>query len=244
MCLMGWAPTSCAWWTGTNLVGGALGWDRRELYNHGMHDGLERRVSVGAEGDEYGERECGVFSDTGSKGIHRRYDNWLDSGIHRRFPHHLFAHLTASGTGRKIREDLRRRLSQVESSCRVILMSHLSGGRPSQRGVRPHLGRQQRQSTVRSRGRKELRGQKKNTVYDGKGTLEEGETAEAQFIKIQVAYELLMDVEKRRQYDIDNRVNPMEASQAWMQWLMKSKMLLTSGVIWLLQLGLSSSSMK
>ncbi|GMP53089.1 hypothetical protein CsSME_00018666 [Camellia sinensis var. sinensis] len=34
-------------------------------------------------------------------------------------------------------------------------------------------------------------------------------------------YELLMDVEKRRQYDIDNRVNPMKASQAWMEWLMK-----------------------
>ncbi|KAL7181671.1 hypothetical protein ACSBR1_040544 [Camellia fascicularis] len=28
----------------------------------------------------------------GSKGIDRRYDNWLDSGIHRRFPHHIFAH--------------------------------------------------------------------------------------------------------------------------------------------------------
>ncbi|XP_028077988.1 histidine--tRNA ligase, chloroplastic/mitochondrial-like [Camellia sinensis] len=47
-------------------------------------------------------------------------------------------------------------------------------------------------------------------LYDGKGTLEEGETAEAQFIKIQAAYELLMDVEKRRQYDLDNRVNPMK----------------------------------
>lgn len=60
-------------------------------------------------------------------------------------------------------------------------------------------------------------------VYDGKGTLEEGETAEARFIKIQAAYELLMDVEKRRQYDIDNRVNPMKASQAWMEWLMKKR---------------------
>ncbi|KAF5955106.1 hypothetical protein HYC85_007962 [Camellia sinensis] len=36
-------------------------------------------------------------------------------------------------------------------------------------------------------------------------------------------YELLMDVEKRRQYDIDNRVNPMKASQAWMEWLMKKR---------------------
>ncbi|XP_028071773.1 uncharacterized protein LOC114274110 [Camellia sinensis] len=60
-------------------------------------------------------------------------------------------------------------------------------------------------------------------IYDGKGTLEEGETAEARFIKIQAAYELLMDVEKRRQYDIDNRVNPMKASQAWMEWLMKKR---------------------
>ncbi|KAL7245750.1 hypothetical protein ACSBR2_000979 [Camellia fascicularis] len=60
-------------------------------------------------------------------------------------------------------------------------------------------------------------------VYDGKGTLEEGETAEARFIKIQAAYELLMDVEKRSQYDIDNRVNPMKASQAWMEWLTKKR---------------------
>ncbi|TYH89108.1 hypothetical protein ES332_D01G236100v1 [Gossypium tomentosum] len=47
-------------------------------------------------------------------------------------------------------------------------------------------------------------------VYDGKGTLEEGETAEARFIKIQAAYELLIDGERRRQYDMDNRVNPMK----------------------------------
>lgn len=47
-------------------------------------------------------------------------------------------------------------------------------------------------------------------VYNGRGTLEEGETAEARFIKIQAAYELLLDVDKRRQYDIDNRVNPMK----------------------------------
>uniref|UniRef100_A0A2P2J725 J domain-containing protein n=2 Tax=Rhizophora mucronata TaxID=61149 RepID=A0A2P2J725_RHIMU len=60
-------------------------------------------------------------------------------------------------------------------------------------------------------------------VYDGRGTLEEGETAEARFIKIQAAYELLMDGEKRRQYDMDNRVNPMKASQAWMEWLLKKR---------------------
>ncbi|KAK4745199.1 hypothetical protein SAY87_011511 [Trapa incisa] len=60
-------------------------------------------------------------------------------------------------------------------------------------------------------------------VYDGRGTLEEGETAEARFIKIQAAYELLIDDEKRRQYDRDNRVNPMKASQAWMEWLMKKR---------------------
>jgi len=47
-------------------------------------------------------------------------------------------------------------------------------------------------------------------VYDGRGNLEEGETAEARFIKIQAAYELLIDGERRRQYDIDNRVNPMK----------------------------------
>lgn len=51
-------------------------------------------------------------------------------------------------------------------------------------------------------------------VYDGKGTLEEGETAEARFIKIQAAYELLIDGERRRQYDMDNRVNPMKVRYA------------------------------
>ena len=49
-----------------------------------------------------------------------------------------------------------------------------------------------------------------SVVYDGRGTLEEGETAEARFIKIQAAYELLVDEEKRMQYDKDNRVNPMK----------------------------------
>ncbi|KAF7829892.1 Chaperone protein dnaJ [Senna tora] len=60
-------------------------------------------------------------------------------------------------------------------------------------------------------------------VYDGRGTLEEGETAEARFIKIQAAYELLIDEERRSQYDMDNRVNPMKASQAWMEWLIKKR---------------------
>ncbi|KAK7282776.1 hypothetical protein RIF29_11817 [Crotalaria pallida] len=60
-------------------------------------------------------------------------------------------------------------------------------------------------------------------VYDGRGTLEEGETAETRFIKIQAAYELLIDEERRKQYDLDNRVNPMKASQAWMEWLMKKR---------------------
>ncbi|KAM7253003.1 hypothetical protein ACFE04_025621 [Oxalis oulophora] len=60
-------------------------------------------------------------------------------------------------------------------------------------------------------------------VYDGRGNLEEGETAEARFIKIQAAYELLLDDDQRRQYDVDNRVNPMKASQAWMDWLIKKR---------------------
>ncbi|KAJ7959068.1 Chaperone protein DnaJ [Quillaja saponaria] len=60
-------------------------------------------------------------------------------------------------------------------------------------------------------------------VYNSRGTLEEGETAEARFIKIQAAYELLIDDERRRKYDQDNRVNPMKASQAWMEWFMKKR---------------------
>ncbi|MED6191741.1 hypothetical protein PIB30_003084 [Stylosanthes scabra] len=31
------------------------------------------------------------------------------------------------------------------------------------------------------------------------------------------------DEEKRRQYDMDNRVNPMKASEAWMEWLIKKR---------------------
>lgn len=60
-------------------------------------------------------------------------------------------------------------------------------------------------------------------VYNGRGTLEEGETAEARFIKIQAAYELLIDEDERIKYDKDNRVNPMKASEAWMEWLMKKR---------------------
>lgn len=60
-------------------------------------------------------------------------------------------------------------------------------------------------------------------VYDGSGDLGEGETAEARFIEIQAAYELLMDKKERKQYDMDNRVNPMKASKAWMEWLMKKR---------------------
>ncbi|XP_060173213.1 pre-mRNA-splicing factor cwf23 [Lycium barbarum] len=60
-------------------------------------------------------------------------------------------------------------------------------------------------------------------VYNGRGTLEEGETAEARFIKIQAAYELLIDEEERRKYDSDNRVNPMKASEAWVEWLIKKR---------------------
>ncbi|XP_047950540.1 uncharacterized J domain-containing protein C4H3.01 [Salvia hispanica] len=60
-------------------------------------------------------------------------------------------------------------------------------------------------------------------VYNGRGTLEEDETAETRFIKIQAAYELLIDEEKRRQYDTDNRVNPMKASEAWIEWILKKR---------------------
>ncbi|KAL2894369.1 Chaperone protein DnaJ [Bienertia sinuspersici] len=60
-------------------------------------------------------------------------------------------------------------------------------------------------------------------VYDGRGNLEDGETAETRFIKIQAAYELLVDGERRREYDMENRVNPMKASEAWMEWLIKKR---------------------
>ncbi|GAA0175938.1 chaperone [Lithospermum erythrorhizon] len=60
-------------------------------------------------------------------------------------------------------------------------------------------------------------------VYDGRGQLEEGETAETRFIIIQAAYELLVNEEQRREYDREHRVNPMKASQAWMDWLMKKR---------------------
>ena len=49
-------------------------------------------------------------------------------------------------------------------------------------------------------------------VYDGSVELEEGETPESRFIKIQAAYELLIDREQRRQYDYDNRTNPLKVS--------------------------------
>ncbi|KAL2653936.1 hypothetical protein R1flu_022064 [Riccia fluitans] len=61
-------------------------------------------------------------------------------------------------------------------------------------------------------------------VYDeSKDLLEDGETAESKFIRIQAAYELLMDPDQRRQYDLDHRVNPLQASRAWMDWVMKKK---------------------
>jgi DnaJ-class molecular chaperone len=48
-------------------------------------------------------------------------------------------------------------------------------------------------------------------VYDERSKeLKEGETAESRFIQIQAAYELLMDSEKRQQYDIDHRINPLK----------------------------------
>jgi curved DNA-binding protein CbpA len=61
-------------------------------------------------------------------------------------------------------------------------------------------------------------------VYDERSKeLKEGETAESRFIQIQAAYELLMDSEKRQQYDIDHRINPLKASKSWMEWVVKKK---------------------
>ncbi|KAI3967049.1 hypothetical protein MKW92_032862 [Papaver armeniacum] len=56
-------------------------------------------------------------------------------------------------------------------------------------------------------------------VYNGSRTLEEGETAETRFINIQVAYEFLIDDERRIQYDREHRVNPVKV----MDWLAKKR---------------------
>eukprot|EP00271_Cylindrocystis_brebissonii_P010457 TRINITY_DN26649_c0_g1_i1.p1 TRINITY_DN26649_c0_g1~~TRINITY_DN26649_c0_g1_i1.p1 ORF type:complete len:340 (-),score=58.82 TRINITY_DN26649_c0_g1_i1:502-1521(-) len=53
--------------------------------------------------------------------------------------------------------------------------------------------------------------------------LAEGETPESRFIQIQAAYELLMNPEERRRYDIDHRENPLKASRAWVEWVLKKK---------------------
>ncbi|XP_068638680.1 uncharacterized protein [Aristolochia californica] len=86
----------------------------------------------------------------------------------------------------------------------------------------PELGRDADDEQIKSAYRR-LAKYYHPDVYDGRGTLEEGETAEARFIKIQAAYELLIDEEKRTQYDREHCVNPMKASQAWMEWLMKKR---------------------
>ncbi|KAF5739708.1 meiotically up-regulated185 protein [Tripterygium wilfordii] len=91
------------------------------------------------------------------------------------------------------------------------------------KGNRPWFRVNQWRTAVRASNWSDQKSPYETLVYDGRGSLEEGETAEARFIKIQAAYELLLDQDKRRQYDIDNRVNPMKASQAWMEWLMKKR---------------------
>ncbi|KAG0618522.1 hypothetical protein M758_4G070900 [Ceratodon purpureus] len=61
-------------------------------------------------------------------------------------------------------------------------------------------------------------------VYDERnGELKEGETPESYFIQIQAAYELLMNRDQRRQYDLDHRTNPLKASTAWMDWVIKKR---------------------
>ncbi|KAJ0705403.1 putative DnaJ domain, Chaperone J-domain superfamily [Helianthus annuus] len=55
-------------------------------------------------------------------------------------------------------------------------------------------------------------------VYNGKGSLEEGETAEARFIKIQAAYELLIDSEEKRKYEMENRANPVKVLTIYIQY--------------------------
>jgi len=60
-------------------------------------------------------------------------------------------------------------------------------------------------------------------VYDEKAELADGETPQARFIQIQASYELLMDPEERQRYDMEHRSNPMQASKAWVEWVMKKR---------------------
>lgn len=49
------------------------------------------------------------------------------------------------------------------------------------------------------------------------GELRKGETPESYFIQIQAAYELLMNRDQRRQYDLDHRTNPLKVK--WHPWI-------------------------
>ncbi|GAQ91200.1 chaperone DnaJ-domain superfamily protein [Klebsormidium nitens] len=57
-------------------------------------------------------------------------------------------------------------------------------------------------------------------VYQG---TEDGEPAGARFIRIQAAYELLMDREARGNYDRDHKRNPFMASEAWQAYVARKK---------------------
>ena len=48
-------------------------------------------------------------------------------------------------------------------------------------------------------------------VYES-GSLADGEKPESRFVKIQAAYELLLDPNERKKYDGDHRANPMQVS--------------------------------
>lgn len=58
-----------------------------------------------------------------------------------------------------------------------------------------------------------------SAVYNQRsGELKKGETPESYFIQIQAAYELLMDRDQRRQYDIDHRTNPLKVNSVHHTW--------------------------
>ncbi|KAK3280845.1 hypothetical protein CYMTET_11330 [Cymbomonas tetramitiformis] len=52
---------------------------------------------------------------------------------------------------------------------------------------------------------------------------ENEEAVTERFVRIQAAYDLLMDTERRREYDREHRKSPMASNRMWMQYIEKRK---------------------